>query len=431
MKPIRLMTLAPGHFHAALVQKKMVPGITSRNYVYAPLDADTVAYLERIAAFNNRADNPTNWELDARIGSSWLERFQREQPGNVVVLSGRNRSKIDLMRLAVSDNLHVLADKPWVIEYSDFPKLEELYRETDVRDVFAWDVMTGRHEITNQLMREFIRDPSIFGKWLIGTPTQPALTLESKHFLKKTVDGRPLVRPWWWFDMGISGESLADVGTHLADLSLWFISPDRMINYRSDINHLTAERWPLLLSEDEFRSLTALPGYPSQLIPQVVNGQLYYAGSNTVTYTLSGVHVKLGTHWEYEAEAGGKDTHTAIALGTQAKIEVRQTPTTQPEVFISATDPAHHAELFRKLSTKCDLMRGRLPGLAARDAGTEVHVLIPDALRTTHEDHFAAVMDEFVRYFHNPRAIPAWERPNTLGKYYITTKAIEIARERD
>ena len=55
---------------------------------------------------------------------------------------------------------------------------------------------------------------------------------------------------------------------------------------------------------------------------------------------------------------------------------------------------------------------------------------IPDALRTTHEDHFATVMDEFVRYFHNPRAVPAWERPNTLGKYYITTKAIEMARKK-
>ncbi|MFO0823150.1 MAG: hypothetical protein U0792_08520 [Gemmataceae bacterium] len=60
------------------------------------------------------------------------------------MLSGNNRSKIDLMRLAVSDNLNVLADKPWVIEFSDFPKLEELYRETDMRDVIVWDMMTER-----------------------------------------------------------------------------------------------------------------------------------------------------------------------------------------------------------------------------------------------------------------------------------------------
>ncbi|WP_439627269.1 putative oxidoreductase C-terminal domain-containing protein [Gemmata sp.] len=430
MKPIRLMTLAPGHFHAALVQKRMVPGVTARNYVYAPLDADTVAYLERLAAFNARAENPTAWEVDLRASDGWRERFEREQPGNVVFLSGRNRPKIDLMRLAVRNNLHVIADKPWVIEYADFPKVEELYRETDLRDVLVWDVMTERHEVTNQLVREFIRDGYIFGKWQAGTASQPALNLESRHFLRKTVASRPLVRPWWWFDPKVAGESLADVGTHLADLALWFVSPDRMINYRSDVHHLAAEAWPLLLSEDEFCALTGLPRYPEALAARVVNEQLYYAGNNTVTLALAGVHVKLATTWEFEAPAGGADTHAVTALGTHAKIEVRHDPTGVPEVYLAATNPADHAELFRRLAAKCELMRGRLPGLAATDRGTEVKLEIPDRLRTTHEDHFATVMDEFVRYFHNPRAVPAWERPNTLGKYYITTKAIEMARNK-
>jgi len=430
MKPIRLMTLAPGHFHAALVQKRMIPGVTSRNYVYAPLDADTAIFLERLASFNNRPDNPTTWEVDLRAGSNWLERFHREQPGNVVLLSGRNRPKIDLMRLAVSNNLHVIADKPWVIEFSDFPKIEDLYRETDLRDVMVWDIMTERHEITNQLVRELTRDPSIFGKWQIGSPSQPALTLESRHYLKKQVAGRPLIRPWWWFETGVAGEALADVGVHLADLALWFVSPDRMINYRSEIHHLSAASWPLLLSEPEFCTVTGLPAYPPELASRAVNGQLYYAGNNTVTFTLSGVHVKLSTLWEFEAPTGGGDTHTSVALGTQAKIEVRQPPGKLPEVFLTAANPADHADLFRRLFTKCELIRGRMPGLAVLDLNTEMQILVPEKLRTSHEDHFAAVMDEFVRYFHNPRAVPAWERPNTLGRYYITTKAVEMARDK-
>jgi len=430
MKPIRLMTLAPGHFHAALIQKRMVPGLATRNYVYAPLDADTANFVERLAGFNSREDDPTSWELDLRAGSNWVERFHREQPGNVVFLSGRNRSKIDLMRLAVSNNLHVIADKPWVIEFSDFPKLEELYRETDLRDVLVFDVMTERHEVTNQLVRELVRDATIFGKWQVGTPSQPAMLLESRHYLKKVVAGQPLIRPWWWFDAGIAGEALADVGTHLADLALWFVSPDRMINYRSDIQHLAADSWPLLLSENEFRTVTGLPAYPSQLASHVVNEQLYYAGNNSVTFTLSGVHVKLNVNWEFEAPAGATDTHTSVALGTNAKVEVRQPPGKQPEVFVTATNPADHLELYRRLSAKCELMRGRLPGLEVSDLGAEMQLLVPDAIRSSHEEHFAKVMDEFVRYFHNPRAIPAWERPNTLGKYYITTKAIELARDK-
>ena len=125
MKPIRLITLAPGHFHAALVQKQMSAGVHRRCHVYGPLDRDTLAHADRLAAFNTRHDDPTRWELDLRAGPDWLDRFQREQPGNTVVLSGRNRPKIDLIRAAVGCGLNVLADKPWIIESADLPKLEE------------------------------------------------------------------------------------------------------------------------------------------------------------------------------------------------------------------------------------------------------------------------------------------------------------------
>ena len=37
MDQVRLMTLDPGHFHAALVQKEMYPGVATVVHVYAPL----------------------------------------------------------------------------------------------------------------------------------------------------------------------------------------------------------------------------------------------------------------------------------------------------------------------------------------------------------------------------------------------------------
>jgi hypothetical protein len=94
MKQIRLITLSPGHFHAALVQKRMLPEVHRRCYVYAPLDCDSVAHLGRIAGFNCRLEDPTNWEVDFRSGADWLERFCREQPGNTVVLSGKNKPRL-------------------------------------------------------------------------------------------------------------------------------------------------------------------------------------------------------------------------------------------------------------------------------------------------------------------------------------------------
>jgi Putative oxidoreductase C terminal domain len=430
VKPIRLITLSPGHFHAALVQKRMNPGVHRRAFVYGPLDRDTVAHVERIAAFNGRDDEPTDWELELRAGPDWLERFQREQPGNTVVLSGRNRPKISLMLAAAGCGLSILADKPWIVEHADFPKLEQLFHEADLRDVLAWDLMTERHEVTNRLMRDLVADRPIFGLWRASTAEQPALALESVHFLKKWVAGRPLARPWWWFDPTISGEAMADVGTHLADLALWFIAPDQPVDHRADIRVLEADRWPLVLSEDEFRFVTLLPGYPEELAHRVVEGQLYYAGNNSATIAIRGIHVQLTTKWEFDSAPGGGDTHHAAAHGVRSTIAIRHEPGQRPELFITPLDPADHADLARDLTAKCADLAWHFPDLALEDRGTELRIVIPDVLRTGHESHFAAVMDEYARYFHTPRAVPAWERPNLLAKYFITTKAVELARQK-
>jgi hypothetical protein len=68
------------------------------------------------------------------------------------------------------------------------------------------------------------------------------------------------------------------------------------------------------------------------------------------------------------------------------------------------------------------------PGVAARDLGDRVRVEVPDHLRVGHEAHFAAMVGEFARHFRNPRQVPACEGVNLLTKYFLTTRAIEIAR---
>lgn len=97
-------------------------------------------------------------------------------------------------------------------------------------------------------------------------------------------------------------------------------------------------------------------------------------------------------------------------------------------MYVAATDPAEHAAVLKKLRDKCDVLQREFVGMSVADLGAEAQVMIPDSWRATHEDHFGAVMDEFVRYFQSPRAVPPWERPNALARYYITTKAVEMAR---
>ncbi len=59
---IRLMTLDPGHFHAALVQKKMYEQVSPEVHVFAPDGDDVKLHLKRIEGFNTRADDPTSWK---------------------------------------------------------------------------------------------------------------------------------------------------------------------------------------------------------------------------------------------------------------------------------------------------------------------------------------------------------------------------------
>ena len=82
----------------------------------------------------------------------------REHPGNVVVLSGRNRGKMDRIAASVSAGLNVLGDKPWILKSADLPKLESALAEADRRGVVAYDIMTERFEITTILQRALVND---------------------------------------------------------------------------------------------------------------------------------------------------------------------------------------------------------------------------------------------------------------------------------
>jgi predicted dehydrogenase len=420
------MTLAPGHFHAALVYKQPAPGVHPRVHVYAPLDTDLLDHMARIVGFNARPVGPTAWELDVRAGAGYLDRFLREQPGNAVVVAGRNRPKIDLILAAVQCGLHVLADKPWVIDPADFPKLEEALRLAELHEVVVWDMMTERFEVTTVLQRELMHDPEVFGGQVAGTPDDPGLTLESVHYLKKAVAGAPLTRPAWWFDPGEAGPALADVGTHLADLALWLLFPEQAIDHRRDVAVLDASGWPTPLDREQFAALTGLTDFPPGL-PNVSGDRLLYAGNGSATIRVRGVHVRLTVLWDYESEPGGGDTHEAVVQGSNARIEVRPSEGGRPELSVVAADPGRHAEVAGAVTRRCQGWQGRFPGVAAHDFGDRVLVGVPDHLRAGHEAHFAAVVREFADFFHNPARVPYWERANLLAKYHLTTTAAAAA----
>jgi predicted dehydrogenase len=428
---VRLMTLDPGHFHAALIQKEMYPGVAARVDVYAPDGWDLAEHLKRVAAFNNRRDRPTSWQTELHTGADFFERMLRERPGNVVVLSGRNRGKIDRIARSVDAGLHVLGDKPWILSSADLPRLEQVLADADRKGIVAFDIMTERFEIATILQRALVNDAAVFGQIVTGTTDTPGVYMESVHNLMKVVAGAPNIRPAWFFDTTEQGEGLNDIGTHLVDLVQWTLFPEQAIDHRSEIKVLAAQRWPTVIPEDDFRRVTGTPGFPASLAGVGADRTLSYFANTLVSYTLRNVHTTLNVIWDWEAPPGAGDSHYAVYRGSRARIEVRQTRADRflTELYVVPHSPDIKPQVMSALQARVRALQGQFPGVTVEDRGAEIHLGIPPALRTDHEAHFAQVATHFLQYLRHRETLPAWERPNMLAKYYVTTKGTELSRQ--
>lgn len=429
MKEVRFMTLDPGHFHAGLVQKEMYPNVSNKVHVYAPLGPDLIEHLNRIVLFNTRRENPTSWQLEVHTGPDFMQRMFREKPGNVVVLSGRNQGKIDRIKASVESGLNVLADKPWIIDPADFPKLEAALNTAEKNQLIAYDIMTERFEITTTLQRELVSDRDTFGTILPGSESDPSVYMKSVHHLLKLVAGVPNRRPAWFFDVKQQGEAVPDVGTHLVDLAQWILFPDQALDYRKDVKVTAARRWPTVLTLAEFQKVTGEAEFPASLRPAVRDGKLEYYCNGSVTYALRGIFVKLEPLWNYEAPAGAGDTHDGWVKGSRSRIEIRQGAAEKwkPELYVVPNIAADRPAVASALARKIAAIQATYPGVAVRDQGAEFRIEIPDKYRVGHEPHFAQVTGNFLRYLDDPSRLPAWEKPNMLVKYYISTKALELS----
>ena len=429
---LTLVTLDPGHFHAALFQREMLPGISAEAFVYAPLGPDLAAHLNRGAQFNLRRDQPTRWRLRVYAAPDFQETLLRNPPGQIVVMSGRNRGKIDRIQGCVRAGLHVLADKPWIIEPEDLPKLEAALDTADAQHVIAYDAMTQRFEITAILQRALVNDPDVFGQPLAGSPAEPAVRIESLHYLFKEVSGVPNLRPPWFFDITEQGEGLSDVGTHLADMVTWILFPEQKIDYKREIQVLGGKRWPTSLSLADFQRVTGEKQFPGPTNhPGLKDGKLAYFCNNRVEYTLRGVHVRLEATWDFAAPAGKQDTELAVFRGSRACVEVRQGAAEQyrKEVYVTPNRADDGAALLAALKKHVAARQKDWPTLGIEEASKCFRIVIPDRFRASHEEHFALVAQQFLNYARNPQALPAWEKPNMLAKYYVTTKGVLLARQ--
>ena len=150
-KPVQLITVDPGHFHAALVQKSMYENVDSVVHVYAPDGPDLQLHLDRINAYNTRAEQPTHWKEEVYKGNDFFAKMIAEKKGNVVVLSGNNEKKSEYILKSLQNGFNVLADKPMVINSEGFGQLKEAFDVAKKNNLLLYDIMTERYEITTEI----------------------------------------------------------------------------------------------------------------------------------------------------------------------------------------------------------------------------------------------------------------------------------------
>ncbi|QEH40946.1 oxidoreductase [Chitinophaga sp. XS-30] len=426
MKKVSFITVDPGHFHAALVQKSMYPDVDSVVHVYAPEGNDVNAYLGMITQYNSREEAPTTWKEEVYTGSDYLEKMLADKAGNVVVLAGNNGRKTGYISRSVSAGLNVLADKPMAISPEGFTLLKAAFDTAVEKNVLLYDIMTERYEITSMLQRELSQLPGVFGTLQQGSAAEPAVIKESVHHFFKYVSGKPLVRPAWFFDVKQAGEGIVDVTTHLVDLIQWTCFPEVTLDYSKDVNITSARRWPTQLTPAQFSRVTSTEGWPDYLQPYLQDSMLFVYANGEINYTLKNVHARVAVMWNFEAPEGTGDTHYSLMRGTKADLLIRQGAEQQykPVLYIRP----HQQEDAESEVWKNELqdMLKKYPGVTVQKAAEGWEVMIPEEYKTGHEAHFAEVTKKYLQFLKDG-GMPAWEVPNMLAKYYTTTEALRKA----
>ena len=427
---VKLVTLDPGHFHAALVQKTSYPQVSEKVYVYAPAGEDVNEHLKKIDGYNDRAENPTNWIEIVYTGNDFLERMLAENKGNVMVTAGNNGKKTDYIKRTLEAGVNVLADKPMAIDEAGFEKLKSCFDIAREKGVLLYDIMTERHEITTMLQKEFSLIPTVYGTQLAGTPEAPGVVKESVHHFFKVVSGKPLKRPSWFFDVAQEGDGIVDVTTHLVDLVQWECFPNQIIDYKKDVEMIDANRWSTPLTPAQFKEVTGASEYPAYLAKDVQGDLLNVYCNGDITYKLKGVHAKVSVVWNYTFPKGGGDTHFSVMRGSKSNLFIRQGAAQgyKPVLFIEAVEGTDLVAYEQALKASMAKIVAKYPGvLLHKVSENSWRAEAPATYHIGHEAHFGQVTENFLQYLQDG-ALPVWEEPNMIAKYYVTTKALSMAK---
>jgi len=412
-----LLFLEPGHFHAALTLRVANPRVGDDVFVYARDGAELRDFLALVERFNQRVEQPTAWRPRVTTSDDPLARLIEERPGDIVVLAGRNGGKARTIRRLHAAGLHVLADKPWLVEPEDLAHL----RASLAGWPLVMEIMTGRHDTHARVCQALVGVREVFGDFRAQAP---ALDQQSVHHLEKLVDGMPLRRPWWFFDVRVQGSGPVDIPTHLVDQAQWLVEGAGLPLHAPQL--LRARAWPTPVPVGAFCRITGERAFPPGLRPFVSDDVLEYLGNAELLYRIGEVTAQLATRWDPSLPAGGADAHRTLVHGTRADISLEQGAHTghRRRVFVR---PGHDDGSVAKALT--DVVSGGRIGVSGRveTVGAGLYEVIPAEVDIGHESHFARVLDDFVSTIEE-RRWPAARAECTRAKYTFLAEAVARTR---
>lgn len=418
-----LTFLAPGHFHAALTLRERHPLVRNEIAVYAAELAEVQEFLGLVESFNARSERPTRWRPLVRVGADPLERVVAERPGDLVILAGRNDRKMGWIRRLHDAGLPVLSDKPWM---TGSAVLEDL-RAALAGPPLALEMMTGRHETTTVIERMLVATPEVFGAFA-SDAGEAAITFDSVHHLEKRVNGAPLRRPPWYFDVRVQGDGLADIPTHLVDHAQQLVAPGATGPGAASapLELIAARRWATAVPLEVFARVTGLDDFPAALGGLIDGTSLAYEGNGAISFRCGGVLVAVSTRWDLTEPAGGGDSHRALLRGTRADIRVEQSAATGWRRRLVVSPRPGAAGVEDALHRSVAAWQASLPGLTVAPVEQGWELAIPATLRIPHESQFPRVLGEFLGYVERGQW-PAGRVADTRAKYELLAQARGLA----
>ena len=418
-----MIQLDPTHGHAAAAQSEQFSNLDPTVYVYAPDKNAVEPYLQQINSFNSRKDNPTKWVEIPYYGQDYLEKMASQKKGNVVVLAGNNRIKIDYIEKSIQSGMNVFSDKPIVINKEGFDRLKKVYELATEKGLVLFDMMTERYSLINRVQKSLMQDSLLFGHLLPGTPDHPSVMESSVHHFYRGGKG---TRPAWYFDVQQQGEGIVDVTTHLIDLSFWKSFPEQSIDFNMDVSVLSAIHSPVIITKSAFIAATSLPGIPSSLNKYMKDSVLEVFANGSITYRVKGIYTRVNVEWRPATPPGGNDLRNAYAEGTKSTVIISQeSGQASPKLCVQKDKKISDQQFKTVLQIAIARLQNEYPGISSAGEGNIVQINLPSGLRNSHDPTFKV----FLGFLKN-KDLPKWEVPNTLAKYYITTTALEMATQK-